>query len=87
VSGCTGGKSGLAPASFAYQQACEAFVAIAINPVAHHFFLDGFEQSMSRDLSHGLTCRHFEDGCRFHAEVRFLMVVTRPAQFALLLWR
>jgi hypothetical protein len=42
---------------------------------------------MSRDLSYGLTCRHFEDRCRFHAEVRFLMVVTRPAQFALLLWR
>src|SRR5881227_2576191 len=37
-------------------------------------------------LTHRLTCCDFEDGCCFRTQIRFLMVVTSPDQFSLLLW-
>src|SRR5215471_2266541 len=83
---CTGGKSGLAPASLTHHQASEPFAFVTINPVAHEFLLDRSEQAMQGYLSHRLPGGNFEDRGGFSAHIGFLMVVTSPDQLSLLFW-
>src|SRR5438874_12396757 len=56
---CTGGKSGLAPASCLHLQASDAPTFIAADPFTDGFVAPGLEQSMQSYLKHGEPACHF----------------------------
>src|SRR6266566_6367352 len=78
---CTGGKSGLAPASCLHLQPLHSSPFIAADPLADRVGAPGLEQPMQSHLKHREPARHFQDGCSPLTHVGFLVVVTHPLSF------